>query len=693
MAVTQLIGAYWTRKHDLPSAPLFPSVKIYYPTSLKDLIEICSRPASEGLKAAGSHWALSDAAVSDIAFIETHDPNGNFPAMDQTRYDIVPKCLNPNLLNMLIRRHPRPFNTTNVNENEGTYFIHFETGKRIYQLYAELDRGDTENPNSLANFLKEKGNSDYEGPWAFSTLGGAGGQTVFGALNTGTHGGDHRLPPIADAIVAIHLVADGGKHYWIEPDLLPDLDIPLTDEVAVKAVYGVAEFGGEENFQFLRDTDVFNAVLVSAGRFGVVFSVVMKAVRQYCLYEERRLTTWQEIKEEIRKQQPNSVFLYDSPPTEPAPVPAISGSRFLQIAVSLTSYASFTQNLAGVTKRWNIPAVPDADNPNGRKERTGPNTGNSIPYAPDPNKPNQAQPMSFLLRACSSADFMDGVIEAVAFEIKEFVENNTVPIGGTIATVAKVAGTSGLFALLAALAALLALLFSFLSALRRDKGRLGQTLEDLRSLLLDRDDPEERAAGLFIWQCIYYRSFTTQQGNLNYGAISYAVMDQHNYLDRSCNVNVDSIEVFFNAEGDECGVLISYIDSLIAFQAGQEFQGKSFSGYVSLRFMGSSQALLGMQRWPMTCAVEIAGLKDVKGTKELMDFAISQALKHCYHGILHWGQRNTSTVQDIEDRFGNTARVRAGELQTWRDALKLITEDGQFARFSSVFTRQTGLEI
>ena len=251
--------------------------------------------------------------------------------------------------------------------------------------------------------------------------------------------------------------------------------------------------------------------------------------------------------------------------------------------------------------------------------------------------------------------------------------------------------TAGLLTLAAALITILALLFAFLEALRaRGDSRLGQTIDDLRSTLLDRDDPVEQAAGVFVWQCIYYKLFKSQQDDLDYGAISYAVMDQHNYLDLSCNVNVDSIEVFFDASDP---MLIAYIDALIAFETAQEYKGRSFSGYASLRFVGPSRAFVGMQRWPVTCAVEVAGLKDVKGTKELVDFAISLALNNNFRGILHWGQRNLSTVQNIEDRFGNTALVRAGELAKWRDALKRITEDGRFPGFSSPFTRQTGLEI
>jgi hypothetical protein len=457
------------------------------------------------LKAGGSHWALSTAAVSDTAFIETNDPQNAFAGMNKTLYDVVPGCLDPKLLLALKQRHPAPFDQTHLNENEGAYFVHFETGKRVYQLYADLDLGDTD-PRSLATLLASQGNPDYAGPWAFPTLGGAGGQTVFGALNTGTHGGDHRQPPIADAVVALHLVADGGEHYWIEPTLLREFESPLTDEAKVRAVYDAV--AGASHFHYIRDTNTFNAVLVSAGRFGVVYSIVMKAVRQYCLHEQRRLVNWQDIKSQVSDLQSD---LYTSPAADLKSSPPAGATRFLQIAVCLTPHAFFAKNLAGVTKRWNVPAFPNAKNPAGRAERAGANAGNSISYTADKNKPDQARPMSMLERACSSGDFLAGVLEAVAFEIQDFVENNTVAAGGIIAAVAAVAGTAGLAAIAAALAALLALLLAFLAA-RQAKGgsRFGQTIDDLRALLLNQPDPVSQAAGVFIWQCIYYELFSSQ---------------------------------------------------------------------------------------------------------------------------------------------------------------------------------------
>src|SRR5581483_6705858 len=96
------------------------------------------------------------------------------------------------------------------------------------------------NAASLAEHVAQVpfNNSDYRGPWAFPTLGGAGGQTVVGALITGTHGADFRFAPLADAVIALHLVADGGHHYWIEPEAPAAFETQLTDDARLRAFYG-----------------------------------------------------------------------------------------------------------------------------------------------------------------------------------------------------------------------------------------------------------------------------------------------------------------------------------------------------------------------------------------------------------------------------------------------------------------------
>ena len=172
MAIDEVVGQAWTRKHDDPALPVVPSApRTAYPRSLEELIEICAkRQPAERIHAAGSHWALSGAAISDTVFVETHDPNNNHQAMGRTLYDVVggPGCLNPAFIDALASQKVPPFDTNPADisdvRTEGLYPVHIETGKRMYQAYSELDFGD-DDPGSLAVHLDtQRGNSTYSGP-------------------------------------------------------------------------------------------------------------------------------------------------------------------------------------------------------------------------------------------------------------------------------------------------------------------------------------------------------------------------------------------------------------------------------------------------------------------------------------------------------------------------------------------------
>src|SRR5205814_620073 len=136
---------------------------------------------------------------------------------------------------------------------------------------------------------------------------------------------------------------------------------------------------------------------------------------------------------------------------------------------------------------------------------------------------------------------------------------------------------------------ILAILAAFLDWLASQSDpRFGQSMEHLRDELLS--DPENRAAGILAWQMIAYQVFSQMQEDRDYEALSYAVMDTHDYLDLSCNVNVDSIEVFFAATDP---MAIGFVDALLAFESMQENLGRAFVGYISLRFTGPTRALIG----------------------------------------------------------------------------------------------------
>lgn len=306
--------------------------------------------------------------------------------------------------------------------------------------------------------------------------------------------------------------------------------------------------------------------------------------------------------------------------------------------------------------------------------------GRSHGLTSNPDKHFGSDP-GLLETACKNASFIAGLIDLVIDQVEEWIENGTVtPIVAAITVV----GGGGLVALAAALLALLALLKEILEAISEDT--LGQAMDKVRDLLLDvpPTEPAKKAAGLFLWQAIAYAIFQEMQGDDELTGISYAVMDRKDYLQQSCEENVDSVEVFFPASDSR---LLAFVDALLAFEIQQEIQGKAFLGYASLRFMGPSRAFLGEQRGSgneLTCAIEIACLRDMKGSQEVVDFATALALNRNYGALLHWGQKNTYTKADVEVRFGV-------DLDRWRQALATVTAPDD--RFSSDFSRRTGLEI
>lgn len=433
MAIVEENNQPWEREHDDPGVPVVPSApRILYPQTLEDLIALCANiPPSQKIHASGSHWSLSEAAISDHIFLETTDTRSR-QRMNRTLYDVVPGALNPDFVDELAAKRVPAFEGT-VRDDSDTFIYpyHIEAGKRVFELYSELDFGD-DHPVSLAKDLAEnRENITYLSPWALPTMGNSGGQTVFGALTTGTHGADFKLPPIADAVLAIHLVAHGGDHWWIEPEgNVPGFSNPLTTESAVQSVLDVQD----TQFRFRRDDDLFNAVLVSAGRFGIVYSFVVGAVPQYSLRERRTLRNWSDVKNLINDDlQSGSLYTHQTDLGGPK-LP----NRGLQIAINPTPHAG--GNRVGVTERR-----LDGGTTAGRAERRGDRlpfdpefaapeferAGKEHSYSP-PDAPGDAADPSFLEQACANGDFLIGVIEMVLEEIINFVRSDGAIVGATL---------------------------------------------------------------------------------------------------------------------------------------------------------------------------------------------------------------------------------------------------------------------
>jgi hypothetical protein len=310
------------------------------------------------------------------------------------------------------------------------------------------------------------------------------------------------------------------------------------------------------------------------------------------------------------------------------------------------------------------------------------NAGSNHPHSFDLDKPHQSADPGLFEVACQNASFMTGLIGGVIDELEEFIDSEGAVVGGTLATIL-VPGAGGALLLIHALRAILVLLKEVLEHFD-DSSTVGSTMDWIRENILEAGSPgtHEAAAGALVWQMIAVRLFEELQGPSDFEGISYAMMDRKDYRQRSCEVNVDSLEVFFDATDDR---LIAFIDALINFERSQEYGGKAFFGYASLRFTGSSRATLGEQKWNPTCSVEVAGLRDTAGSQELVNFAMAFALNPNINGLLHWGQRNDYSALHVKYRYG-------AHLIAWQKALARITDSGTKNRFSNAFTRRTGLE-
>jgi hypothetical protein len=156
--------------------------------------------------------------------------------------------------------------------------VHILAGTTVREVYEALDAPARDRP---------VGSPGSRGRWALPTMGGASGQTFAGLIATGSHGGDFNLPPIADMVRAIHLIAPDGSQRWIEPAAAPISD-PARLQGAMREL---------RREQLHYDDDMFNAALVALGSLGIVFSLVLEVRPQFGIDEVvHPATTWAAIR-------------------------------------------------------------------------------------------------------------------------------------------------------------------------------------------------------------------------------------------------------------------------------------------------------------------------------------------------------------------------------------------------------------
>lgn len=118
------------------------------------------------------------------------------------------------------------------------------------------------------NSISALNNHLFAGGLSLKASGSNNGQTIAGALSTGTHGSAFKFGAISEMIVGLHLVVGPNKHVYLERASYP----------VVKPAFAQA-FGAE----FKRDDTLFNAALVSFGAFGIIHGLMIEARELFLL--------------------------------------------------------------------------------------------------------------------------------------------------------------------------------------------------------------------------------------------------------------------------------------------------------------------------------------------------------------------------------------------------------------------------
>ena len=121
---------------------------------------------------------------------------------------------------------------------------------------------------------------------AFTNLGGFDAQTMVGAISTSTHGSGRSLGPLPSLVRSLDLVTTGGQLFRIEPH------DGITDPDRFHARYG-------DTMRLVQSDEWFQAVVVSLGCMGVIYSVTMAVSPAYRLNECKTLCDWDTLRKQL----------------------------------------------------------------------------------------------------------------------------------------------------------------------------------------------------------------------------------------------------------------------------------------------------------------------------------------------------------------------------------------------------------
>ena len=167
--------------------------------------------------------------------------------------------------------------------------------------------------------------------------------------------------------------------------------------------------------------------------------------------------------------------------------------------------------------------------------------------------------------------------------------------------------------------------------------------------------------------------------------VSFQAMASPPWADQYYRGN--SVEVFFDATKPD--YLDTITNRLLPQIVAQARDGRAI-GWFSLRFTARSDALLAMQQWERTGSVEVAVLRGIPGSVEVL--RALEAIAVACNGRVHWGQQHDLEATTVAEAFRKLPRWRAHLASLCRNDIERRTFENEFppARSDTVTQRAKG---
>lgn len=233
MSIVKTENYTWTNEHNNVTKTVFRRYQISNGTAgwkeglagIQAMIKE-ARARNERVRSYGGKWSLTDVGICNDSIHDTKP---------LTFFGTIGK--NSIKGNALFKNDPKPL-------DQRLYY--FQCGCQI---------------NQINNTLESRGLS-------LATTGASNGQTIAGAVSTGTHGSALKIGAMPDYVRALHIVTSEKEHLFIQSATNPIIAKSFAD------VFGAG---------LINDDSLFNSALVSFGSFGIIHGIIVETVSLFML--------------------------------------------------------------------------------------------------------------------------------------------------------------------------------------------------------------------------------------------------------------------------------------------------------------------------------------------------------------------------------------------------------------------------